>query len=105
VCGVDHRLTVLDVGSGLIYAAIIVMWALYFIPRWLRRHEELSESRSVEKFEHSMRVLSRREPTADQRYIVMPPKPEPAVSSGRSASRAMAKPRRSSKRKASRTFR
>jgi hypothetical protein len=79
---------VLYVGSGLIYAAIIVMWALYFIPRWLRRHEELSESRSVEKFEHSMRILSRREPTADQRYIVMPPKPEPAVSSAREASQA-----------------
>ncbi len=105
MCGVDHRLTVLDVGSGLIYAAIIVMWALYFSPRWLRRHEELSESRSVEKFEHSMRVLSRREPTADQRYIVMPPKPEPAVSSGRSSSKASAKPRRSAKGKSSRTFR
>jgi hypothetical protein len=77
---------VLYVGSGLIYAAIIVMWALYFIPRWLRRHEELSESRSVEKFEHSMRILSRREPTADQRYIVMPPKPEPAVGSASRAS-------------------
>jgi hypothetical protein len=84
---------VLDVGSGLIYAAIIVMWALYFIPRWLRRHEELSESRSVEKFEHSMRVLSRRESTADQRYIVMPPKPEPVVE------------KRAAKRKPSRTFR
>jgi hypothetical protein len=67
------------VGSGLIYAAIIVMWALYFIPRWLRRHEELSESRSVEKFDHAMRILSRREPTPDQRYIVMPPKPEPVA--------------------------
>jgi hypothetical protein len=67
------------VGSGLIYAAIIVMWALYFIPRWLRRHEELSESRSVEKFDHAMRILSRREPTPDQRYIVMPPKPEPTA--------------------------
>ena len=77
VCRVDHRPTVLSVGSGLIYAAIIVMWALYFIPRWLRRHEELSESRSVEKFDHAMRILSRRDPTPDQRYIVMPPKPEP----------------------------
>jgi hypothetical protein len=66
---------VLDVGSGLIYAAIIVMWAVYFIPRWLRRHEELSESRSVEKFDHAMRVLSRRDPTPDQRYVVMPPRP------------------------------
>ena len=37
------------------------MWAAYFIPRWLRRHEELSESRSVEKFDHAMRILSRRD--------------------------------------------
>ncbi|MGZ4596594.1 MAG: divisome protein SepX/GlpR [Actinomycetes bacterium] len=66
-------------GSGLIYAAIIVMWALYFIPRWLRRHEELSESRSVEKFDRAMRVLSRREPTADQRQVVMPPRPSSAT--------------------------
>jgi hypothetical protein len=73
------------VGSGLIYAAIIVMWALYFIPRWLRRHEELSESRSVEKFDRAMRILSRREPTPDQRQVVMPPRPasstEPVMSS------------------------
>lgn len=66
------------VGSGLIYAAIIVMWAAYFIPRWLRRHEELSESRSVEKFDRAMRILSRREPTPDRRYVVMPPRPVPA---------------------------
>jgi hypothetical protein len=74
------------VGSGLIYAAIIVMWALYFIPRWLRRHEELSESRSVEKFDHAMRILSRREPTPDQRYIVMPPKPQPVAPAARARS-------------------
>ena len=56
------------------------MWAAYFIPRWLKRHEELSESRSVEKFEHAMRILSRREATPDQRYVVMPPRPEPVRS-------------------------
>jgi hypothetical protein len=120
VSRVDHRLTVPYVGSGLIYAAIIVMWALYFIPRWLRRHEELSESRSVEKFEHSMRVLSRREPTADKRHIVMPPKPEPAVSSASAASQGSSgrsgrssdvgsssppAPRRSVRRKSSKTYR
>lgn len=64
------------VGSGLIYAVIIGMWAAYFIPRWLRRHEELSESRSVERFDQAMRILSRREPTPDQRFVVMPPRPE-----------------------------
>jgi hypothetical protein len=63
------------VGSGIIYAALIVLWGAYFIPRWLRRHEELSESRSVEKFDHAMRILSRREPTPDKRYVVMPPRP------------------------------
>jgi hypothetical protein len=80
VSGVDHRPTVLCVGSGLIYAAIIVMWALYFLPRWLLPLDENTESRSVEKFDHAMRILSRREPTPDQRYIVMPPKPAPAPS-------------------------
>jgi hypothetical protein len=77
-----------------IYAAIIVMWALYFIPRWLRRHEELSESRSVEKFDHAMRILSRRDPTPDQRYIVMPPKPEPVAPAAPATSAARSAPRR-----------
>ena len=63
-------------GSGIIYAVIIVMWAAYFIPRWLKRHEELSESRSVEKFDQAMRILSRRESTPDQRYVVMPRRPQ-----------------------------
>lgn len=72
-------------GSGLIYAVLIVMWAAYFIPRWLRRHDELSEARSVAKFDHAMRILSRREPVGDQRYIVMPPRPEPARDGGRTS--------------------
>jgi hypothetical protein len=63
------------VGSGIIYAVIIVMWAAYFIPRWLKRHEELSESRSVEKFDHAMRILSRKDATPDQRQVVMPRRP------------------------------
>jgi hypothetical protein len=79
------------VGSGLIYAVLIVMWAAYFIPRWLRRHEELSESRSVERFDHAMRILSRRDPTPDQRYVVMPPRPaepRPAHAADRPGGRA-----------------
>jgi hypothetical protein len=72
---------VLRVGSGIIYAVIIVMWAAYFIPRWLKRHDELSESRSVEKFDHAMRILSRKDPTPDKRYVVMPARPEAPRSS------------------------
>ena len=75
-------------GSGLIYALLIGMWAVYFIPRWLRRHEELSESRSIERFDRAMRILSRKEPTPDRRYVVMPPRPAP-VRSRRPASVAV----------------
>lgn len=49
-------------GSGVIYAFLVVGWALYFIPRWLRRHDELSAARSVEKFDRAMHVLSGRTP-------------------------------------------
>ena len=59
-------------GSGVIYAALMVGWGMYFVPRWVRRHEELSEARSVERFSRAMRILSRRPPTPDQRYVVMP---------------------------------
>ncbi len=71
-----HRPTVAPVGSGIIYAVIVVMWAAYFIPRWLKRHEELSESRSVEKFDHAMRILSRKDATPDRREVVMPRRPD-----------------------------
>ena len=70
-------------GSGLIYALLIGMWAVYFIPRWLRRHEELSESRSIERFDRAMRILSRKEPTPDRRYVVMPPRPAEAAGPAR----------------------
>jgi hypothetical protein len=70
------------VGSGVIYAGLIVLWGAYFIPRWLRRHEELSEARSVERFAAAMRILSRREKTPDQRWIVMPPRPQDAEDEG-----------------------
>jgi hypothetical protein len=83
------------VGSGLIYAALIAMWAAYFIPRWLRRHEELSESRSVERFDRAMRILSRKDPTPDQRYVVMPPRPaEPTARPARRSRPATARTRR-----------
>ena len=63
-------------GSGLIYAVILVAWGMFFVPRWVRRHEELSETRSVERFSKAMRILSRRAPTPDQRYVVMPRRPD-----------------------------
>lgn len=76
------RLTFGRVGSGLIYAVIIGMWAAYFIPMWLRRHEERSEARSVDRFSNAMRILSRRhqaddaagDPPARERHASKPQK-------------------------------
>lgn len=46
-------------GSGLIYAIIIVVWAAYLMPSWLRRHDEAFGSRSVSKYRQAMRVVSK----------------------------------------------
>lgn len=75
----------------MIYAALLVGWGMYFVPRWVRRHEELSEARSVERFSRAMRILSRRPPTPDQRYVVMPPRADhqPRARSRRVAPLAM----------------
>ncbi len=62
----------------MIYAALLVGWGMYFVPRWVRRHEELSEARSVERFSRAMRILSGRTSSTDQRYVVMPRRPEEA---------------------------
>ena len=61
--------------SGIIYIAILVMWAAYLVPLALRRHEEHSEKRSVDRFSRAMRVLSRRPPVIDSRSVVMPKRP------------------------------
>lgn len=46
-------------GSGLIYAIIIVVWAAYLMPSWLRRHDDAFGSRSVSKYRQAMRVVSK----------------------------------------------
>ena len=59
--------------SAVIYAAIVVMWAVVLVPMWLRRHDAATESRSVDRFSTAMRTLSRRTPgTPGRRYVVMP---------------------------------
>jgi hypothetical protein len=60
------------VSSGLIYAVIVGLWAVVLVPVWLRRHDEVSESRSVDRFQGAMRTLSRRDPTGDRREVWMP---------------------------------
>src|SRR3954465_8907453 len=68
------------VGSSLIYVAIVAMWAGLLIPMWLRRHEQETEVRSVDRFSTAMRILSRRQaPPPDRRYLVMPQRPAAAT--------------------------
>jgi hypothetical protein len=67
--------------SAVIYAAIVVMWAVVLVPMWLRRHDAATESRSVERFSTAMRTLSRRShATPGRRYVVMPRRQAGSVS-------------------------
>ena len=47
-------------GSGLVYAVIVALWAGVLVPMWLRRHDAETESRSVDRFSSAMKILSRR---------------------------------------------
>lgn len=51
--------------SSLIFLTVVGLWAAYLVPHWLRRREQLSACRSVDRFSAAMRVLARRaEPAA-----------------------------------------
>src|SRR6202012_974682 len=45
-----------------IFLLIVLMWAVVLIPMWLRRHDEVEESRSLDRFSTAMHTLSRRDP-------------------------------------------
>jgi hypothetical protein len=64
--------------TGVIYAAIVMVWAAYLVPLALRRHDESARKRSIERFSSAMRVLSRRGSRAGERgndrMIVTPPR-------------------------------
>jgi hypothetical protein len=46
--------------TGLIYVAIIAVWAVVLVPAWLRRHDHLDPERSVDRFTRSMQTLAAR---------------------------------------------
>ena len=46
--------------SGVIYGLIVCVWAAFLVPRALRRYDEASRARSIERFSSAMRVLGRR---------------------------------------------
>lgn len=49
--------------TGVIYGGIVVLWLCYLVPLALRRYDDASRSRSVERFSTAMRVLGRTERT------------------------------------------
>lgn len=81
-------------GAGLLYAAIIVGWAAYLIPHAVRRYDQASRSRSIDRFSAGLRVLGRR-PAGDPLATVKPsggaPTNDAAVRARRGAQRAAAR--------------
>jgi hypothetical protein len=47
--------------TGLIYVAIIAVWAVVLVPAWLRRHDHMDSERSVDRFSRSLQALSQRD--------------------------------------------
>lgn len=68
--------TVLHVGTGLIVAFVVAIWAAYFVPLVLRRYDEASTSSSLEDLSPLSRVITR--PTAAAE-VDDAPEPTPAV--------------------------
>lgn len=46
-------------GSGLIFAAVVIAWAAFLVPWALRRYEEATRTRSVDKVSKAIRILAR----------------------------------------------
>jgi len=44
-------------GSGFIYLVITGMWAAYFLPQWISRHEETS-GKAIERYKNAMQVVA-----------------------------------------------
>lgn len=46
-------------GSGLIYAMVIGLWALVLLPMWLKSHDQFDEGRQVDRFRRAMTSLGK----------------------------------------------
>ncbi len=59
---------------------LVIMWLVVLVPMFVRRGEDRSELRSMDRFATAMRVLSRRAPSSGgvagrRRYATVPPAP------------------------------
>jgi hypothetical protein len=44
-------------GSGFIYLIIMGMWAAYFLPQWLSKHED-SSGKAIERYKNAMQIVA-----------------------------------------------
>ncbi len=47
--------------SGVIYAIIVGAWAVYLVPMWLRREDELNRARQTQRYAAAIKVLANKE--------------------------------------------
>jgi hypothetical protein len=47
--------------SGIIYAVIVGAWAVYLVPMWLRREDELNRARQTQRYAAAIKVLANKE--------------------------------------------
>lgn len=66
--------------SGLIFVALALVWAVVLLPKALRHHDDLAQTRSVDRVSDGMRVLARREAvSAREARLVVPVTTAPAA--------------------------
>lgn len=68
--------------SGLIFVALALVWAVALLPKALRHHDELAQTRSVDEVSDSMRVLARREAVSDKEARLVVPASVPRQPTG-----------------------
>jgi hypothetical protein len=64
--------------SSLVFVAIVVGWAAYLLPQWLRRRDALAQSRGKDRHSSTLRVLDRR-PRGPVGPSTAPLLPEPSM--------------------------
>ena len=60
----------------MIFVALALVWAVALLPKALRQHDEVAQTRSVDRVSDSMRVLARREVVSEReaRLVITPPR-------------------------------
>ncbi len=57
--------------SGVIFAIIALLWGSLLVPALVRKHDSVTEVRSVDRFSYALRILSRRTPYVPGRRDVL----------------------------------